>query len=128
MWATSRGRAALAAAQSPFADPALNLKALAEEAAPVEEEEAELDWPVTAQDLEFFKAHLDEEPGAATEPPGAGRWEKMLRKEWPACTYTAWRRSLPVSWCWLGAGSRGALRQLLGRLGSLGIRPSAGFC
>lgn len=48
-------------------------------------------WYITHRDLADFKATIDE--GAA--PAGATAWEPMMQKQWPGCTYTAWRRTLP---------------------------------
>ena len=48
-------------------------------------------WYITHRDLAHFKATLEE--GAA--PRGTSAWEPMMQKQWPGCTYTAWRRTLP---------------------------------
>lgn len=48
-------------------------------------------WYITAKDLAHFKWTIEED-GA---PTGASPWEPMMEKQWPGCTYTAWRRTLP---------------------------------
>ncbi|KAL4422444.1 hypothetical protein ABPG75_008641 [Micractinium tetrahymenae] len=48
-------------------------------------------WYITAKDLAHFKWTIDEDGG----PAGASAWEPMMQKQWPGCTYTAWRRTLP---------------------------------
>lgn len=44
-------------------------------------------WHITTKDLAHFKWTIGEE--------GASKWEPMMQKQWPGCTYTAWRRTLP---------------------------------
>lgn len=53
------------------------------------------DWHVTSDDLQRFREAVSE--GGASGPPGASPWTKMLSKQWPGLTYTAYRRTLPVS-------------------------------
>lgn len=63
--------------------------ALAIEAAPAPA--AADSWYITAKDLAHFKWTIEEDGG----PAGASAWEPMMEKQWPGCTYTAWRRTLP---------------------------------
>lgn len=51
------------------------------------------DWHVTSDDLRRFQEAVGE--GGASGPPGASPWTKMLSKQWPGLTYTAYRRTLP---------------------------------
>ncbi len=46
---------------------------------------------VGEQDLAEFKWTIDQNG----RPKGASDWEPMMEKQWPGCTYTAWRRTLP---------------------------------
>jgi len=46
-----------------------------------------LSWYVSTADLEFCRDAIDRNVGP--------EWEHMLQKEWPGCTYKAYRRSLP---------------------------------
>lgn len=47
-------------------------------------------WYITGKDLAQFKWTINED-GA---PAGVSAWEPMMEKQWPGCTYTAWRRTL----------------------------------
>lgn len=46
-----------------------------------------LSWYVSTADLEFCRDAIERDVGP--------KWEEMLKKEWPGCTYKAFRRSLP---------------------------------
>lgn len=46
-------------------------------------------WYVGDKDLAEFKWTLE-----GGRPAGASDWELMMQKQWPGCTYTAWRRTI----------------------------------
>lgn len=56
---------------------------------------AELDWCVTASDLEFFKQHA-ESPHDEPPSPGYGRWESILEFKVEGGSYAMWRRRIPT--------------------------------
>ena len=47
---------------------------------------------VTDEDLQFFKAHMEQN----VPLEGATAWEPMMNRDFGSFTYTAWRRTLPV--------------------------------
>jgi hypothetical protein len=49
------------------------------------------DWYVGEKELADFRWTIEE----GGRPEGASDWEPLMQKEWPGCTYTAWRRTLP---------------------------------
>ncbi|KAI3429771.1 hypothetical protein D9Q98_010084 [Chlorella vulgaris] len=48
-------------------------------------------WYISEKDLAEFKWTIEENG----RPAGTSAWEPMMEKQWPGCTYTAWRRTLP---------------------------------
>lgn len=48
-------------------------------------------WYVTERDLGFFRYRVEYDG----EVPGAGKWERMMDKQFPGGSYSAERRMLP---------------------------------